>query len=276
MNSATLALSVTTQGPLYPPSEIMNADGDFIVVGRIPRADGGLPWAAAIVSRDTVAPPFSQPGVHEVLRWIDVDDPGDAGTQVLHTLPLPLPANNYPMLFAPAQRPRAHDEQRPSFPLHQAPVPDLREMDGRRRQGPITLAQWLQARGTVRVTVDEDGRSALFELECEKLLPDSLYTVMSLREHDLDPVNPTRPGPLGVPNVFLTDAEGNASFWARLPNPFPAPGTAHDNRVINVIVLYMSSQMSHGGAIGWYGLGGDIHAQLKLQSPAFQDLVTHD
>lgn len=276
MNSATLALSVTTQGPLYPPSEIMNANGDFIVVGRIPRADGSLPWRAAIVSGQTVAPEFSQPGVHEVLRWIDVDNPGEAGEEVLHTLPLPIPANNYPMLFAPAQRPQARDERRPSFPLHEAPVPDLREADGRRARSPITLTQWLQARGTLRVSIDADARSALFELECEQLVPDSVYTVMSLRERDLAPVNPTRPGPLGVPNVFVTDALGNARFWARLPNPFPAPGTADANRVINVVVLYMSSHMCHGGAIGWYGLGGDIHAQLKLQSPAFAEFITQD
>jgi hypothetical protein len=69
MNSATLVLSVTTQGPLYPPSEIMNADGDFIVVGRIARADGSLPWKGAIVSGKTEAPEFNQTGVYDVLRW---------------------------------------------------------------------------------------------------------------------------------------------------------------------------------------------------------------
>ncbi|MNG08649.1 hypothetical protein D3C84_920230 [compost metagenome] len=141
---------------------------------------------------------------------------------------------------------------------------------------PITLTQWLRARGTLRVSVAEDERSALFELDCEQLVPDSVYTVMSLRERDLDPISPTRPGPLGVPNVFVTDANGNASFWARLPNPFPAPDMAHANRVVNVVVLYMSSHMCHGGAIGWYGLGGDIHAQLKLQSPAFAEFFTKD
>ncbi len=276
MNSATLALSVTTQGPLYPPSEIMNADGDFIVVGRVACADASLPWRGAIVSGKTVAPPFNQSGVHAVLRWFDVDDPQEVGDAVLHTLPLPLPANNYPMLFAPQQRPQAHTERRPSFALHQAPVPDLREADGRRRREPITLAQWLRARGTLRVSIEADRRGALFELACEQLVPDSVYTVMSLRERDLDPVSPTRPGPLGVPNVFVTDASGKASFWARLPNPFPAPGQAGANRVVNIVVLYMSSHMCHGGAIGWYGLGGDIHAQLKLQAPSFAQFTTED
>jgi len=37
----------------------------------------------------------------------------------------------------------------------------------------------------------------------------------------------------------------------------------------------MSYQMNCGGAIGWFGLGGDIHAQLKLAEPGFQTLQTH-
>lgn len=275
MMSASLALSVTTQGPLYPPSEITNNEGDFIVIGRIPRPDGTQPWGGAIVSAKTVAPPFNEAGVHEVLRWIDMDDPGEMSELVLHTLPLPLPANNYRMLFAPEQRPQALDEQRPSFSLHEAPVPDLRAEDGRRQRLPITLGQWLQASGKLCVTVAEDGRSALFELACEQLVPDSVYTVMSLREHDLDPIGPTRPGPLGVPNVFVTDARGSASYWARLPNPFPDSALPGSNRVINIVVLYMSSHMCHGGAIGWYGLGGDIHAQLKLKTAGFSALQTH-
>lgn len=273
--STHLALSVTTQGPLYPPSEIMNNEGDFIVIGRIPRPDGTQPWCGAIVSGKTVAPPFNEAGAHAVLRWIDMEDIDEMAELVLHTLPLPLPANNYRMLFAPEHRPQALDEQRASFPLHEAPVPDLREEDGRRQRLPITLGQWLQASGTLCVTVAEDGRSALFNLVCEQLVPDSVYTVMSLREHDLDSIGPTRPGPLGIPNVFITDARGSASYWASLPDPFPDPSLPGSNRVINIVVLYMSSHMCHGGAIGWYGLGGDIHAQLKLKTAGFSALQTH-
>lgn len=272
--TTTYSLSVTTQGPLYPPSEIMSDAGDFIVVGRIPRADGTLRWGGAIVSSTTQAPPFNEPGVYEVLRWIDLDNLGESADMVFYTLPLPLPANNYPILFAPEQRPQAHRENRSSFPLHEAPVPDLRVEDGRRRQSPITLAQWLQASGELKVSVDEDGRTAFFELECKRLLPDSLYTVMSLRQHDLHPTNPSRPGPLGIPNAFMTDAQGNGRYWARLPNPFPDADIPGANRIINVIVLYMSSHMTHGGAIGWYGLGADIHAQLKLRTDSFSALLT--
>ena len=274
MGSSTWTLSVTTQGPLYPPSEIMNKDGDFVVIGRIPDERGGMPWAGAIVSAQTRAPLYGQPGVHRVVRRFDLDKPGEAGGQILYTLPLPLPANNYPMLFAPEQRPDANFEHRPSYPLHLAPIPDARPQDGRRQIAPITLGQWMKARGELTVTVSDDSRSALFEFAFDALVPDSLYTVMALREHDLAPQRPTRPGPLGIPNAFITDKNGAAHFWARLPNPFPDPALAGANRVVNVVVLYMSAQMCHGGAIGLYGLGGDIHAQLKFRDPMFRELRT--
>jgi hypothetical protein len=275
MSTEVYALSITTQGPLYPPSELLDAHGNFVVVGRIPRVGAAPRWGAALVSQHTVAPRFGDFGSYEIVRPLDLDALGDDADLVLHTLPLPLPANNYPMLFAPAQRPQAKSDTRPSYPLHQAPIPDLRLEDGRRATAPITLGNWCRAAGELEVTVDVGERTALFQLELAGLVPDSLYTVMSLRERDLDPSAPTRPGPLGIPNVFMTDARGDAHYWARLPNPFPSHAESGANRVINVIILYMSAQMSHGGAIGLYGLGGDIHAQLKLQQPSFGELRTH-
>ncbi len=274
MPAAICSLSVTTQGPLYPPSEIMDVDGNFVVIGRIPGKGGTASWAAAIVSEQTRPPVFGKLGEHDVLRWVDLDDLGVDAERVLYTLPLPLPANNYPMLFAPDQRPCANNEVRLSYPLHKAPIPDLRPEDGRRPTDPITLGRWVKARGELAVAISDDSRVAFFEFSFQGLVPDSVYTVMSLRERDLDPAKPTRPGPLGVPNVFITDSEGAARYWARLPNPFPAPEVPGANRIINVVVLYMSSQMSYGGAIGWYGLGGDIHAHLKFQEDAFSELRT--
>lgn len=274
MAAVVSELSLTTQGPLYPPSEIMDKDGNFIVIGRIPQEDGTTPWTAAIVSGKTRPPPFGALGRYEIVRWLDLDDLGAWADEILYTLPLPLPTNNYPMLFAPSQRPQAHAERRPSYPLHAAPIPDCRDVDGPRPVDPISLGQWRQARGEVAVTLARDSRSALFEFAFEGLIPDSVYTVMSLRQRDLDPAAPTRPGPLGVPNVFITDRHGAGHFWGRLPNPFPSPDAPNANRIINVVVLYMSSRMSYGGAIGWYGLGGDIHAQLKLRDRGFMEFTT--
>lgn len=274
----TLQLSVTTQGPLYPPSEVMNRDGDFVVVGRVNRDAGGgrveAPWGAAIVRSSSPLPAFGEHRPYDVVR--ELGDPlttADSDME-LHTLPVPLPCNNYPMVFAPQQCPDAGELRRPSYAFHQVPIPDLRAEDGPAITEPITLGRWLQATGHLDVVVAADRRHATFRFGFSGLIPRSLYTVMSLRERDLDPAGPTRPGPLGVPNVFVADEDGRAIYSATLPNPFPGGNEPIRNRMINVILLWMSYQRSYGGAIGWCGLGGDVHAQLKLKDAAFLDLET--
>lgn len=297
MLSRTYELSLTTQGPTYPPSELMNADGDFIVIGRINSmqqegavaapgnvidvhgAHGtGTHWGAAVVSADSPVPPFGSNAPYRIVRDLDLDNLSETDRRmVLYTLPIPLPTNNYAMHFAPEQSSFHNMRVRPSYPLHAAPIPDLRPEDGLRRAEPITLGDWVQAKGTLEVSVASDGHFALFEMECSGLIPDSLYTVMSLRERDFDPTGPTRPGPLGIPNVMITNSNGDGHFRARLPNPFPLTDGENGsprNRVVNVILLWMSYQMSHGGAIGLFGLGGDVHAQLKLPTPSFSEFVT--
>lgn len=271
-------LSVTTQGPTYPPSEVMDGEGRFIVIGRVNRRTpgGGLrpDWSRAIVSTASATPAFGENLPYDIVRELpDPLGPADAAL-VLHTLPLPLPCNNYPMVFAPQQCPDAARLSRPSYPFHQVPIPDLRPQDGPKLTTPVTLGQWCQARGQLAVRLGHDRRSAAFEFEFSGLIPDSLYTVMSLRQHDLDPAGPTRPGPLGVPNVFVSDARGTARYRAVLPHPFPSPRAAGANRVVNAVVLWMSYQMNRGGAIGWFGLGGDIHAQLKLRTASFAEFET--
>ncbi|MFD4376445.1 hypothetical protein [Streptomyces sp. NPDC058486] len=277
--SVTHELALTTQGPLYPPSEVMDGNGDFVVVGVINRpgqAGGAVPeWGAAVVSPESPVPPFGSLAPYTVVRELDTDPDGADRDMVLHTLPLPLPCNNYPMVFAPDQLPDAASVVRPRHAFHQVPIPDLRPEDGPKVVEPVTFGAWMRASGTVTAGVTADGRSGTFDFSFSRLVPDSVYTVMSLRAHDLDPSGPTRPGPLGVPNVFVTDREGSGSYHATLPDPFPDPELPGANRIVNVVVLWMSYQRSYGGAIGEFGLGGDIHAHLKLRGPAFQELRTH-
>ncbi|MEK8034673.1 hypothetical protein AACH06_27975 [Ideonella sp. DXS29W] len=276
---ATYDLSLTTQGPTYPPSEVMDEQGHFVVIGRVNReSPDGITrseWSRAIVAADSPLPRFGQNLPYRIVRELPEHLTPEDEALVLHTLPLPLPCNNYPMLFAPQQCPEAHTLSRPSYPFHQVPIPDLRPEDGPKVTQPITLGQWCKARGQLAVSLTADRRSADFRFEFTGLIPDSVYTVMSLRQRDLDPTGPTRPGPLGVPNVFVADGRGQASYHARLPNPFPEAGSPGANRVVNVVVLWMSYQMNRGGAIGWFGLGGDIHAQLKLKAPSFAEFTTH-
>ncbi|MEC3954073.1 hypothetical protein VMT65_13630 [Nocardia sp. CDC153] len=280
MVTRSYELTPTTQGPLYPPSEVLDADGNFIVVGFLtePDADGGITrrWGRAIVAADTPVPKFGELAAYTIVRELGEDLSEEDAASVLHTLPLPLPANNYPMVFAPDQRPDADTVTRPSYPFHETPIPDFRPQDGRKLTEPVILGAWLEARGTLEVTVDDEARSGEFRFEFTGLIPDSLYTVMSLRAKDLDPDAPTRPGPLGVPNVFTTDENGTATYRAVLPNPFPDPALPGANRIISVVVLWQSYQQNYGGAIGHFGLGGDIHAQLKLPTPVFDEFVTRD
>jgi hypothetical protein len=88
--SRTIQLAPLTQGPLWPPSIVQNADGDFLVVGLIltevsPGVVVPVP-GAAVVSRHTVPPlngqgredfsnPFGAP--YQVIRPLDLT-PGSA------------------------------------------------------------------------------------------------------------------------------------------------------------------------------------------------------
>ncbi len=271
-------LSLTTQGPLYPPSEVMDQHGNFVVIGALNRSDDTAcvrtEWGQAIVAADSVLPPFGQRAPYRILEEFSLPVPEHLADLVLHTLPLPLPCANYPMVFAPEQYPDANAEVRPSYPFHETPIPDIEPSHGRRLTRPITLADWVTAQGELTVTLADDARSAEFDFTFSGLLSDSLYTIMSLHEHDLNPQAPTRPSPLGVPNVFVTDAAGQGRYRVDIPDPFPNPSRPGANRIINAVVLWMSYQLSNGGAIGRYGLGGDIHAQLKLQTPSFQEFET--
>lgn len=277
MQEKAYELAITTQGPTYPASEIMDESGNFIVIGRVNQQDDSgntiSPWECAVVAQDSPMPPFGKQVPYNIIKKFTLDDLNGLDDTVLHTLPMPLPGNNYPITFAPDQCNQMASFRRPSYPLHRAYIPDMRIEDGPRDYAPITLGNWVKAKGQCVVSLCDNQRAARFDFKFSGMIPDSLYTVMSLRENDLNPVATTRPGPLGIPNVFITDSEGNAEFWAKLPNPFPT-GT-NTNRVVNVIVLWMSTRMSYGGAIGINGLGGDIHAQLKLTGPSFLEFETY-
>lgn len=277
MDRNTYNLDITTQGPLYPPSEVMDEDGNFVVIGAINRSVGDgieTEWGRAIVAADSLVPRFGDRAPYRIIETFGEDLPSHIGGKILHTLPLPLPCSNYPMLFAPEQYPAANGERRQSHAFHETPIPDLEPAHGRRLRTPVRLADWVTASGALSLSLINGGSAARFAFEFERLLPNSLYTLMTLRERDLDPLAPTRPGPLGVPNVFVTDGDGRATYDAILPDPFPELGREGANRVINVVVLWMSYQMSHGGAIGRFGLGGDIHAQLKFRERMFDDFRT--
>ncbi|WP_375676557.1 MULTISPECIES: hypothetical protein [unclassified Bartonella] len=280
MKTIMYELSLTTQGPTYPPSEVMDEKGNFIVIGQINRMNshGELTseWGRALVSISTVTPEFVKNAPYDIIKELSDPLSSSDASLVLHTLPLPLPCNNYPVIFAPAQCPNAKNIYLPSYGFHEVPIPDARNQDGRKITAPITLEQWCKAKGSMEVSVPNDQRTGHFHFEFLGLIPNSLYTIMALRQHDLNPHAPTRPGPLGLPNILLADADGHAFYQAILPNPFPSVNDPSANRIVNIVLLWMSYQMNRGGAIGWYGLGGDVHAQLKLKKTGFWEFTTKD
>ncbi|CUH50806.1 hypothetical protein [Shimia marina] len=167
MKQTTYDLSVTTQGPLYPPSEIMDEDGNFIVIGAInhsidDRVEAN--WTGAIVSPESTVPDFGEKAPYKILELFspDIPLPLHLADKVLHTLPLPLPCNNYPMVFAPQQYPDANSDVRPSYPFHEAPIPDRRPEHGRQLQRPVKLHDWIQAQGKLRITLEDEARIARF------------------------------------------------------------------------------------------------------------------
>lgn len=271
-SSKKFQLTATTQGPLYPPSEVVDKDGNFIVVGNIVR-EGKIKWGQAIVDKNSSLPEFGKLIPYKIKKEIILCDDENNAEIELFSLPLPIPMNNYKMTFAPEQLPGANAIQRSSYPLNKGYIYDFREEDGRRKIPKINLRDWLKAEGELSISFTKEGY-VRFDFIFNNLIPNSLYTVMSLREKDLSSEAPTRPGPLGIPNVFITDAYGRADYFAVLNNPFPKQSN-NSNRIVNVIVLYMSSQQSYGGAIGHFGLGGDVQAQLKLnQVTLFDSFIT--
>lgn len=77
--------------------------------------------------------------------------------------------------------------------------------------GPITLGQWLKARGTA--TIKCKGHTANMKLEMSGLIPRGLYDVWGVMLTDQGPA-PVCLG--GSPCAFLTDRKGNATYTAAL------------------------------------------------------------
>ncbi|GAB4199441.1 MAG: hypothetical protein Tsb002_35070 [Wenzhouxiangellaceae bacterium] len=150
----------TTQGPIWPPSALTNADGDFIVVGWLLESDGQggvFPnfGAAAIVDKNTVPPldangrenftnPFGAP--YTIKRRLDLSPGSPDLDMIVHTnsygphtgdfgggprIPregdsdynlnsFSTNGDNCPDLY-PAESQR-ESYTRPSYPLHEAPI----------------------------------------------------------------------------------------------------------------------------------------------------------
>ena len=149
----TIQLPRTTQGPFWPPAEVADENGNFVVVGaQITGGDPPLvPGRSILVSKDTVPPLVNgrenfdniYGAPYKVLRELDLS-PGSADLDiVLHTLSygpregdfgggprVPRKGDSrYNLNYLPALNPNlypldslARTLTRPSYPLNQAPI----------------------------------------------------------------------------------------------------------------------------------------------------------
>jgi hypothetical protein len=330
-------LPVATQGPLWPPSDLTNANGDFLVVGFSLATLGGVPGIplfdqAVLVSKDSV-PPLDENGdkinnnwflaSYDVIRPLNLSPGSPDLDMVLYALSIGPPEDGTTIPRVPAVGDSAYNlytDQLPCqevFPsssqlpvygrqryaLHEVPIwgfqgdgfaldvhtgdpyvpnnhngpgcgsgcPGEEVLDYRPQREPITLGDWLAARGTVRISLTDFDRvqggytAADFNFKFRNLVPSSVYTVLTIRPRRI-PGSDFFPqaDPLGLPNILISDRAGNAEATLHEIHPFPDP--ANDplgHRVIGVIVAYHPDYKNWGACGGLFATGVDIHTHFN-------------
>ncbi|MFZ4700143.1 MAG: hypothetical protein ACOYMG_08815 [Candidatus Methylumidiphilus sp.] len=345
--SITKRLPNATQGPLWPPSELVDKDGNFVVVGTglietAPGVVAPMPNQALLVSKNTVPPlnsagkeDFSNPigAPYKVIRPLNLS-PGSADLKKeLYTVSFGpfsgdfgggqrIPAASDSLYNLNMARPSCLEVfptesqkftfTRPSFPLSKAPVngfqgdqiaydidtgkpydpmttsgpgcgdgcPGENNAD-QRSTSPITLGDWLKADGKVKITLTQyNGHlkaytAARFDLDFKKLRPNSVYTVWAVRKNAMLPRPDERlPTPLGVPNTFTSDNNGNGHLTVNLKNPFPDPATDDKGlRIMVLAVVYHSDYQNWGACPAHFGPGVDVHQAFNSSADGTMDIT---
>ncbi|MEM7050920.1 MAG: hypothetical protein AAF604_14725 [Acidobacteriota bacterium] len=331
--SLSLRLPNSTQGPLWPPSEMTNEAGDFITVGiTLSEANGfpGFPFFGQklIISKDTV-PPLDENGnriinnwfaaSHDIIRPLDLREGSPDRDIVLYNLSIG-PADELGIPRIPAEGDSAYNlytdgypcqdifptpEQkanysRPRTPLHEFPVwgfqgdqigydvvtgqpydPNARlnfaencfgcsgenTLDFRPNTEPITLGDWTDARGRLRITLtdwDEEAggyTAAFFKFNMRNLVPNSVYTVWTIRPRRIPGLDfMPQADPLSIPNIFVTDDRGKARGTLKVIHPFPDPATDFGGeRLDGLVVAWHPDYQNWGACGGLLGAGVDLH-----------------
>jgi len=117
---------------------------------------------------------------------------------------------------------------------------------------PITVADWIKGgESKLRIKILNNGMSKV-KMIIKGLLPNSLYGVWQFNQAG------GPPGPFGgIPNIFVTDAKGNATMKRTLP--------FNMNQVVdNLLIAYHSDHRVYGGTPSLVRPQGgpDLHFQL--------------
>ena len=131
--------------------------------------------------------------------------------------------------------------------------------------GPITKGDWFKASGTLKVDCAPNGNSV--SINVKALVPNRVYTVWAIW---LDPSGPRFiPVPLGgVPNVIITDKQGDAIFERDLNFcPVDAAKEGVDGKKLGLIEAHLHSDHVAYGAIpaplaSGFPPGTVLHGQL--------------
>lgn len=137
-----------------------------------------------------------------------------------------------------------------------------------RRTDPITLGDWIAAKGRLRIQLTQPNAEgqythALFEFKLRNMLPNSIYTVWEVRPRVIPQPgvwDARRISPIAVPNVIVSDHNGDAQVQWEVENPFPDPATdAQRMRIIGLSIVYHSDHQTWGACFSRFGAGVDAH-----------------
>jgi hypothetical protein len=104
----------------------------------------------------------------------------------------------------------------------------------------VTLGDWVRARGTA--FIDCENRAGKARFEFNGLLPNRIYSVWGI----FGGSNGLFPFPLGgVPNIFVTNREGRATF-ERLLNFCPAQTGANESPLLAIDIVFHSDNQIYG------------------------------
>ncbi len=347
-NTISIDLPLSTQGAIWPPAEVADENGDFILLGQSLRknAEGVvevIPSQNQLISKNSI-PPQDENGVlvlndpfsaeYTVVRELDLSEGSSDLDMVLFTQSFgpwdtPSGAPRIPGLgdsahnlntdgvvcpeIAPTLSQLASNFYRPQYPLHETPVhgfqgdnvrynadtwapedpqtatgcsddisvacPGEDALDSDRRSTPITLGEWIKARGRLTVSLTdwdkEQGAytAANFNYKLRNLLPNSIYTTWAVRPRLL--AETRRPiDPVATPNVIMADSRGNADVTFKVENPFPDPATdVFGKRIVGLSVVYHSDLQNWGACFTRFGPGVDIHVLFNTLSDGTFDFA---
>ena len=119
----------------------------------------------------------------------------------------------------------------------------------------FTLADWVAAKGSVRIT--PSGNGAKIDCQFTRLQPNGVYSLFE-NHFDQKPIGFTPSDGTGKGNSFTADASGHAAISLVSPQP-----PTHDNAVL---LVYHSDGQTHGEQRGKIGV--TAHHQIIVRIPA--------